>query len=320
MIYDKLWLELTKTSTEGGLRTIRIDKNCILDLFLALDSKNSHCLVFHLPRGFIPELSELQNENIHLTYVKQSNLILIKLLDDDFLELFDDLIFSLFNSIKHLKEVGEASRIYIETYIKWNVFFTRANENKFGKEKVIGLWGELFFLKNKLKFANTQCKVNSILNSWKGPDGATHDFEFSNLSVEIKTKLESVNRVKISSEYQLQSIDDKALNLTVLSVKESQESGSNLFDLYTGIKSKVSKYEGDISLLLTALLKEGLDESLLCKYDDLRFKCLFSESFDCLKNGFPSIVRTELNEAIFSLNYSLELSFLADFIIDKEVY
>jgi len=313
------WLLLESQDSRTGYKTLRFEATGPLELFLSVDDGGNHSILIYLPPSYTPKFNAINNDNIELLFIKNGHFLLIRLLDNDFSSLFDDLVISLVDSIRDILDPINASKEFISTYVKWSSFFSKTIEKGLSKERVIGLWGELSYLLDLITNASSGPRVDSILKAWVGPYDAPHDFELPNSSLEIKTKLISSSMVKISSEFQLDNIDNKNLFLTVFSISET-ELGLSLKDLFVKIKFRVQKLSGDVTLLLAALEKENLDEERLAKYSNLLFARKRKEVFDCDIDSFPKIVSSTLPPAVYSVKYNLDLRELEKYKVSQESY
>ncbi len=315
----KKWKLLESQGADSGLKTIRFEADSPLEIFLAVDSKALRSILIYLPSSYEPRFENLDNDNLELTFIKEGHFLQIRLLDPEFLLLFDDLVFSLLESIKEIKDTLDASKAFMATYIKWNMFFKKTSEKKLSKERVMGLWGELNYLLSLIKEKRSYTPINKILKYWFGPYDAAHDFELPNRSLELKTKLFGSSTIKISSEFQLEKTDNKSLHLAVLSIIESED-GLSINDLFLSLKEIILKNGGDITLLLTALEKESLSEERLMKYSSSKFFKKNLEIFDCELSDFPKISLSNLPEAISTVKYNLDVKSLIDYRIYEEIF
>ena len=319
MNLDNKWELLKSEEVQSGLHTLRFEAKSPLDVFLAVDTLGLHSILIYLPPSYSPKLKNVENDNIQLLYIEESNYLQIKLLDPEFISLFDDLITSLNLSIQHIYEASEACDEFIKTYIKWNKLFKNTPQKKLSNEKIIGLWGELQYLIELIKTREPYMSVEKILECWVGPFNASHDFELPNQSLEIKTKIYSSSSVKMSSEYQLEKTEGKSLRLGVVSIIES-EVGYSLLDLFLSIKELIFKNHADIAIFLTALEREGLTEEKLKNFSSLKFLKKKIEIFDCDPDNFPKIISSVIPEAISAVKYSLDINALSTFKIFQEDY
>lgn len=319
MSLSEKWQVLESKKTEGTFKTLRFDADGPLEVFLGLDENSNHSILIYLSPSYKPTFNIVHNDNIELLFFKEGHFLLIRLLESDFNSLFDDLIISLIDSISQISESLEASKVFVITYIKWSSFFTKSNERNLSKEQCIGLWGELRYLSDLIESNSADLSINQILKAWVGPYDATHDFELTSLSVEVKTKLTTSSKVKISSEFQLDNIESKSLLLNVFSIIETEQ-GFSVVDLFNDIKLKTLERGGDITILLAALEKQCLNEQRLSKYSNMQFYLKKKEVFDCDIVGFPRIIRTNLSSSISSVKYSLDINELEKYKTLTEKY
>jgi hypothetical protein len=320
MNLEHKWEKLKSAVSDGkGLKTLRLAEQCILELFIAIDNDNRRYLILHLPEGFRPKIDNLENENILLTYSSSQHLIAIKLLDIDFSDLFDDLINSMFSAISTESSVKVASKRLVDNFIKWNQFFRKLESRTYGETSILGLWGELFTLERLIFDKTNASQINSTIEAWTGPLDSVHDFTFEDKSIEIKTKLISTNSINVSSEFQLELGSAIHLELCVVNVQKDAN-GLSIDGLYKKLKAHVLKNNADLSLLITRLIAFKLDESSLNRYQKYSYKALEANYYDCLNTKFPKIIRTELDDEIYSVKYKVNVSTLGRFILSSEKY
>jgi hypothetical protein len=320
MMLQRKWEQLKNSDFDSnGLNTIRLSDDCILELFIGLDEQGCRYLLLHLPENYIPSIHSVENENITLSYFSNQQLIAIKLIEKEFSDLFDDLIQSMLNSIGNERMVEIGSKKFVDSFVKWNQFFRKLESRTYSEASILGFWGELFILHSLLKNKSTANEINSIVDAWKGPFDAVHDFVFSHQSIEVKTKLKSNRNINVASEFQLEIDSDSRLELCILNV-ESVDDGLSIEALYNKLKSHIFEHNGDISLLISKLLAFRLDESGLGKYSHYVYKPIQSDYYDCLQDDFPKIVRGKLDDQIYSVKYKLDVSTLGKFIVNTERY
>jgi putative PD-(D/E)XK family protein DUF4420 len=313
------WGLLVSTEELNNYRAIRITSECIPDLFIGTDENGFRCLILFIPIVLVEHLNISEKEKLQIIYLKSKNVIIIRLNDPEFKDLFNDLIISLYQIIKDLEEPKEYSKQLVNGFYKWSEFFRDKNKNNLSPSEIKGLFGELFFLNEILKESNSE-SINRITESWKGPFDTTHDFIFETKNIEIKTKLLSKESVKISSEYQLELEFDKGLELLVISVIVDLNKGQSINDLLRQIQTQVRNNFGDLSILYSALKQKGLTIENTKQYNNYRYLVDHSCHYDCTKIGFPKLSFTTIPRAISKLNYSLRVRPLEDFIIKKTTY
>jgi len=119
--------------------------------------------------------------------------------------------------------------------------------------EIVGVWGELFFLKQILKDNNTSQK-SEIINSWESPNGrAIIDFNFRELNtcIEVKTTLKQKREHHISDYNQVNSTVNYEGFLASILIKEDPN-GDTCHDVLGNIKSMLNE---DEKLLFSKRLK-----------------------------------------------------------------
>ena len=312
---EKIWKEVTYLG-QSEFEFKRIDSESIPDIHIGLNSNFNRCLFLELPNKHNVDFQTVVKKNLTLYFFAEINYIVLELTDSSFFDLFDDLILSIYSNIYQLDEVDEYAKNFIQIFYKWSEFFEDKESHKLSLESIKGIWGELFVLKGLIEKSNS-FQINETLNSWRGLYDEAHDFVMEDKNIEVKTKDLSHLSVKISSEYQLEEELDKGLELLVLSVEIDFIKGNSLRSLVDEVKLLVIDKMGDFSIILTALLQKNILMSNLYQYDNYRFLVEEQLVYDCRKEGFPKLVKSNTSKAIGSIRYRLQLSYLSDYLIYK---
>jgi len=313
--WDKVFLFQDKK----GYKSLRISIECKSDLFIAIDSDGNRCLLLFLPSDFDVQLNGTDKEKLQLTYIKEKDVILIKLNDIDFIDLFNDLIISLYSRIYNLSDPDSYSKQLISTFYKWVEFFDDKQDKKMSREEIQGFFGELFIL-HEVVIGATNQNINSVLESWRGPYGNTNDFILDKKNIEVKTKQESKSFVKISSEFQLDIEFDKGLELCVVSVINDISYGESIFDLLNKTIVLIRDNQGDLAILYHALNQKGLTIDSVKEYNNHRFIVKKMTTYDCTQDNFPKLSTSNIPEEITKLKYHLRTTTLSDFLIEEKKY
>ena len=313
------WENVLHFKNKKGYNALRISAECVPDLFIATNLDGYRCLLLFLPPKIEVKIKGTDKEKLSLAYLKNKNVIVIKLNDVDFLDLFNDLILSLYEKIKNINEAKKSSEELINSFYKWADFFEDKLNTKLSIEEIKGLFGELFVLNELLEDSNS-IGINSILESWKGPYDTTNDFVFDTKNIEVKTKEESKYHVKISSEYQLEKEFDKGLELLIVSVKIDLINGESIHDLLNKIVKYLRINSGDASILYKALNQKGLTLESVKQYNNHKFIVVKSDLYDCNLDDFPKLSVSNIPEEITGLRYRLRVNVLSPFLIEEKKY
>lgn len=310
------WNIISDSEITHGYKSIILAPQCKSDLYLGINKDANRCLILSLPKNHNVNFKAVIKEKLSIEFFSDTNYIVLKLIDNSFYELFDDLIISMYNRIKDLLDVNDYSKEFIQTFYKWSEFFNDMNSFLLSFENIKGLFGELFLL--QFYIDNMQLpNIDDILNSWTGPFDKRHDFTFDQKDIEVKTKTESKLDVTISSEYQLEKNLDKELNLVVISVVENE--GYSLQFLIKEIKKNIQIRSGDYTLFLKALNVKGIDLKNAGLYNNYLFKPISQITYNCTDFNFPKLVRSNISKEISRVKYNLRISALNNF-ITSELY
>lgn len=310
------WDFISDKPVEKGFKSLILAPDCKANLFLGINSSANRCLILSLPKNHNVDFRSSIRENLSIEFFPETNYIVLKLIENSFYELFDDLIISMYNRIKDIDSVKDYANEFIKTFYKWSDFFTDKYSNQLSAEAIKGIFGELVILKGLINEVSSS-DVNNVLDSWTGPVDGRHDFTLGRTDLEIKTKSELKIDVTISSEYQLERNLDKDLELIVLSVRENE--GYSIRELILDIKSLIQSKSGDYTLFLKNLNLTGISLKGLSEYEYLLFKPV-SHSVYTVNMEFPRLVRSGVPKEISSVKYKLRVSALDCYKISEIYY
>ena len=182
---------------------------------------------------------------------------------------------------------------------------------KLNHAKARGFYGELLELKKQFNENENQ---NEVLNGWHRPAPANHDFDYENHSLEIKTIGRTSSTIKISSEYQLTSFNNKQLILKISKIDLIEKSlDDSIGKLYTEIKNS---FEGALSVLFEIKCAEDT----FCKYLgpelmplDYKLTEIDHSYYNVDQEKLPRISSNSLESGISNVKYELDLSAIEDF-------
>lgn len=311
------WNVVASKKSANRFKLIRINSECFAELFIGENDKKDRCLVLAIPSEYVVKLTNIEREKISIELFHNPKYLVITLKDTDFFDIFIHLVSSLYQTIKDVKTASDYVPLFTLTVNQWIQFFTLSNNERLNVNEVKGLWGELFILK---ELFISEDSVNSALLAWKGPFDRSHDFEFDNRGLEIKTKSPEQISVKIASEHQLDIEPGKALHLVALTIREDIENGTSLSEQYIEITKLIAEELGDINIFLIALFQKGLTPLNIGDYDNLRFSALEKATYNCLLPNFPKLTHQNINSVISGVTYKINLTTMDKFLIEMEHY
>ena len=310
------WSALSSNTIISGFRSLRISGDCVSELYIGVSKENRRCLILALPENKHLSFKGVQKENLSIEYFLEKNLIVLQLMDNDYYDLFDDLILSLYHGIKSISQVDEYSNHFIQAFYRWSEFFEDKKTDSLSEEAIKGVMGELLVLKSLIVDPN-RTEINLVLHSWKGPYDKGNDFELETKNLEVKTKAPSGIDVGISSEFQLELSSGKGLELIVISLLSDFTTGICLRELIFEIKKLIQESAGESLTFWKALSQKNITAKNVSQYDNYKFEPIDSISYNCASADFPKLNRSNIPAEISGLKYYLRTNLLTPFIIEK---
>lgn len=278
-----------------------------------IDAEMHYCLYFYFDAsaGNNP-VDPVIRANISLeeTTVDGRPVLVMTLLNDSARNLFSDLIISIVTQTRSYKpDLAKAG--FIAICNEWFDLFEPLS-GQLSLPELQGIFAELYFLRYLL--TTVKLPFNDLLSAWKGPYGKGHDFELKDTHFEIKGIAESRSSVAISSEYQLDFLSGQRLFLGVFEFSSNASSFTTISSLVGDIVTILRSATGTkMNLFWSPLGKTRLDQQSLEQYDHYRFNIRQTTWYNCCLEGFPSITRSRLPDAIQSLKYEIALNNIREF-------
>jgi hypothetical protein len=310
------WSELTTNPVTNGFRSLRISADCICELYLGVSSESKRSLILSLPSNKILDFKGTQKENISIEYFREKNLIVLQSTHSEYNDIFDDLILSLYQGIKNLTQVDDYSKYFIHSFYRWSEFFDDKPSEILSEDIIKGIIGELLILKLLIKEPDRP-EINFLLKAWTGPYDKGNDFELENKNLEVKSKTPLSNDIRISSEFQLEVMHGKGLELYVVSLISDYTVGIKLNNLVLEIKELVQESSGDNAIFWKALNQKNITAKNISLYDIYRFAPVNWIAYNCSNEKFPKLNKSCIPEEISNLEYTLNLTSLKSFIIKQ---
>lgn len=206
--------------------------------------------------------------------------------------------------------------LYLDTLkrkiIEWRDFFQNIQRNTLNKENVMGIFGEVYFLKKLIDDG----KIQDTL-SWRGPTGARSDFLFPVFRIEVKsTTSRNPVKVSISNEIQLEIEKDELLYLSIIQLIENED-GLSLKQLISETERSLIKRNLDIVDFNKKLEILGCNSEVLETTSSFIFKSYSLEFFQVLDN-FPKIKKSIIPTGIIDIKYSILKDSIQEFNIEYE--
>lgn len=192
----------------------------------------------------------------------------------------------------------------------------KANNDGLSAERRAGLFGELTTMRRLIEAGADKLLT---VEKWTGPDGAVQDYQFRNLTLEIKASRQTqpVN-VRISSERQLDTSTLERLLLIHFGLDErSDGSGMTLPDAVAEAR-ELHADNPHTSLLLDARLATyGYLDLHAPRYSD-RSYAIRNVDFFHVRDDMPRIVEADLDVGVGKVAYDLSLAACEPFRITED--
>lgn len=249
------WKNLIKPLRNGNYSAILANKDSVLKFYWAVDFYENKIFLLQLSQEVqkIKNIEEILGIKIVfdvLNGTQQLAFILSDLANEDIFYLICSDLLEKTKSIEHEQKAIEVLLYRLDSWRK----FLKSKRKVLDKRGVLGLVGELCFLKNELfpKFGTKES-----LSFWQAPLQEKQDFIVHNTAIEVKTR-GTQNKITISSFEQLNS-ELENLYLYVLTITESSkilDNSINVLEFIDDLKKQIAGEDIELLLEFERLLLE----------------------------------------------------------------
>lgn len=199
-----------------------------------------------------------------------------------------------------------AARAFLGRVHQWQRLLQKAGTEGLTKEQQVGLFGELWYLREAVFLA---LSPSQAVSAWTGPDAAATDYQFAEgVAMEVKTTQgKAPYLLSISSERQLDDAGWKALYLVHLPVEIVRGAGETLPDLVASVRALVAPDAAADALFADKLLASGYADTHADRYSDRGYR---AADIHCYRvtDGFPRIITSDLPNGVGSVRYLLSVA------------
>ena len=213
-------------------------------------------------------------------------------------------------------EAGEIPDIEICNHIKreileWSAFLSLRRAG-ISPEKIRGLWGELYVLK---QFICGRFSSRETLHAYVGIHDEPQDLSGHNFSIEVKTTIsQAPSKITISS---LEQLDAKCPSqLLVLLTLVGTDTGMSISDIEEEIISDLA-VDVRSAMQFRKLVHDALDGATEAQLVE-KFESVNLSAWE-VRSDFPALRRSNVPIAVHSANYTIALHQLADFVMNDDV-
>jgi hypothetical protein len=279
-------------------------------VYVALDSAEHRHLLVEVP----PESATIEMRSTHGLSVTTNELrvhnfagatyIDLECLQPNYHRTFAALAVDLLESLARAKDRRKTVSACLE---RWRSFWL-VNQAGLSREAALGLFGELWFLARWLQ-PITQIKVEG----WQGPHGARHDFQWKQLSIEVKTSAMSAASSPVHCISNIDQMSDPEigkLHLFSLHVTDDALASNTLPSLVELIAAILASDEGSLAIFSRKLASAGYSPAHAEYYQ--RPLRVLSEELYVVDSGFPRLTRNSFGgsvpEGIQDISYGLAIA------------
>lgn len=320
MSHEEIWQEMAGQSGMPGVGYLRrrLHPELRFDLFLGLERpSNQRLLVLEVARASVPAAMEPRvTRGAELRVVQRAaemrTTLEVRLIDPSFRDIFSALVEDLVAGVIRSGTEREAVSALAGRFQRWERFMEEAGSRGLSDEAQRGLYGELWFIARHLL---ARLDGFAVMSAWTGPEAKTHDFQFPECAVEVKTTTAKMpQHVSIASERQLDDTGLAALYLLHLSLDSRQNADSTLPKLIDEIRVALERQEAAVLLFEDRLLAVGYAEVHRQRYEHRGYIVRATRAFR-VREGFPRIVEAGLPDGVGNIRYSVAVSACAPFAV-----
>lgn len=303
------WDEISKRGHGAG--RFRVCPDHLLDMFISFSIAGDREFTLEFLRGCVhaDEIPIFENIDIRLAEIKGLHSLTLRLTDRGLTDLFSNICSDLAVA-SSLAESAEGSiNIFLVRLSRWAELLRRRRSDELSFNERLGLLGELCMLVWSIE----NCGVDAALaiRGWRGPEGDTNDIGLNNVRIEVKAQLSTQRQsLKISSLDQL-DLDGRNLFIAVNRFCPS-DAGVCLKSLIAAVSSKLGVY--------SHWLMEFNRKLTVARYDP--DACYVNEIFRLeelkiyrVDEGFPRLVRSNVQVGICNVNYEIESAKISNFLV-----
>jgi hypothetical protein len=252
---------------------------------------------------------DVRLEALSVSELPSATFLVLACADPDFHALFDTLLTDAISELRRSPQ--DAVDVTLRTIERWRRFWN-APSSSMSDEAALGLFGELWFLRNWVPNLN-----RANLLAWRGPLDSTHDFQWPRVSVEVKASASRRQplRHRISGLDQLAPPSTGNLFLFSLHLLEDELAGNSLAGLVRAIRAELIEARELQDLLDERLIAAGYGPSA----DDKAARCyrVQTEALYRVDEGFPRLVPSSfpsgLPTGVVNLTYEISMDVCVPF-------
>ena len=297
------WHEL---SNQGQI-VYRGVKDSMAPLFLQADGK-TYSFLLQIKQSTKTNIKKKEYKNILIDIVNAGQSyknIVVTLRNQHFYDIFLQIAVDIIISSMNLRNEIDYISVFTSHLSKWGNMFNRNPDETLSKEKQLGLYGELLFLKDMLDEGFSSAEM---VDSWKGPDGEDKDFQINGYGIEIKSSTKS-NKIVIINN--IRQLDDNGFSGLFLYYKSFAKSdgGNNTLPRIISELRLVFSNTSTLTDFELKLLRAGYRDEHSTYYTSSYTSS--TEAIYNIDNSFPKLVVDNVMSGILDVEYSVDLNIVS---------
>ena len=278
----------------------RVDASHPLEIWYGLDEKNRKSIELRADFKY-REVKGTDSIEINQYAKPKYKTLCFSLKNSEMESLFYIFCEDLVEKTRTIDDTSEGYQTIINRFYQWKKMFINYNHEYLSEPEIMGLIGELLFLKTDL--FDRIGKANA-LRAWSGQELTKKDFSFGDDWFEVKTVSSGKEIVRITSLEQLESDTNGELIIYFLEKMSEAYNGITLNNLILEIFNLLDLQQ-DKDLLMSKVSSRGYT---YCKYyDSFVYEVRDSHRF-LVDVSFPRLTRRMVCSAVVKAAYDLSIS------------
>jgi len=325
VIYKEIWQSLEASALEQSTGYVRrrMKPQSVCGIFLAVARpSNQHMLQIQLTEdsatitGDLPsarglEVVVIPTENAQIGFTIQ-----LVLREQRFDDVFDAIINDVIEVVARVQTEPAAISAFIRRLKHWQKFLEQVGPNGLSREAQQGLYGEIWFLRERLI---PLLGLYPALLTWVGPSGAHQDFLLQSCAIEVKTTgMKEPQQLIIQSERQLDDTGLTTLFLFHLSVDVRDGVGEPLVTMVASIRQLLQADVAALELFEDRLLEAGYVQLHAQQYERTGYSIRQTLLYQ-IRDSFPRIIGTDLKPGVGAVRYAIAAAECRHFVVTEDV-
>jgi hypothetical protein len=207
----------------------------------------------------------------------------------------------------------DALRSWIGRLHVWQEFMARHGVGELSEEAAVGLFGELWFLREELA---PVLGLGSSIDAWAGPRGEPSDFAITGGFVEVKSTLQQApTRISISNLEQLD--DGRGAILLLHLLLRNDSNGESLAQLVSSLRAELARTSADRLRLFNDLLLASGYIDMKCQVAEQR-RAVHRTDIYRITAAFPRVRRTDVRPGVLTCRYTIDMALCAPFLVNEQ--